>query len=99
VRAIILIEADDSVIGLVAFVGIGMDEVSSCMIGKDVKPGYHVAKGKELGCFQFGGLTHCMVLRAGAIADFTLAALAQPHDPDAPLVPVRSKLATANRIA
>jgi phosphatidylserine decarboxylase len=40
-----------------------------------------------------------MVLRAGAIADFTLAALAQPHDPDAPLVPVRSKLATANRIA
>jgi len=54
VRAIILIEADDPVIGLVAFVGIGMDEVSSCMIGKNVTPGCHVAKGEEIGRFQFG---------------------------------------------
>ena len=40
--------------------------------------------------------THCLVFRPGAIAEFTLAAIPQPHDPNAPLVLVRSKLATAN---
>jgi len=30
------------------------------------------------------------------IAEFTLAANPQPHDPDAPLVPVRSNLDIAN---
>jgi phosphatidylserine decarboxylase len=95
-RAIILIEADDPVIGLVAFVPVGMSEVSSCMIHSNLTPGYHVAKGEELGYFQFGGSTHCLVFRPGAIADFTLTALPQPHDPNAPLVLVRSKLATAN---
>ncbi len=96
VRAIILIEADNPVIGLMGFVAVGMDEVSSCMIAESVKPGYRVAKGEELGCFQFGGSTHCLVFRPGAIADFTLAAIPRWHDPNAPLVLVRSKLATAN---
>ena len=96
-RAIILIEADDPVIGLMAFVPIGMSEVSSCNIDSKLTPGYHVEKGAELGCFQFGGSTHCLVFRPDAIADFTLAAIPQPHDPQAPLVLVRSKLATANR--
>lgn len=31
-----------------------------------------------------------------AIAEFTLAAIPQPHDPQAPLMRVRSRLATAN---
>jgi len=31
------------------------------------------------------------------IAEFTLGAIPQPHDPDAPMALVRSKLATANR--
>jgi hypothetical protein len=38
VRAIILIDADNPVIGLVAFLAVGMDEVSSCMIGENMKP-------------------------------------------------------------
>ena len=97
VRAIILIDADNPVIGLVAFVAVGMDEVSSCMIGENVKPGYYVAKGEELGYFQFGGSTHCLVFRPGAIADFTLAAVPRLHDPNAPLVLVGSKLATATQ--
>ncbi len=96
VRAIILIEADNPVIGLVAFVPVGMSEVSSCLIAANIKPGYHVEKGEELGHFQFGGSTHCLVFRPGAIAEFSLAAIPQPHDPDAPLVLVRSHLATAN---
>ncbi len=95
-RAIILIEADDPIIGLTAFVPVGMVEVSSCMIDPKVTPGYHVGKGEELGYFQYGGSTHCLVFRPGTIAEFTLAAIPQPHDPDAPLVLVCSKLATAN---
>jgi phosphatidylserine decarboxylase len=95
-RAIILIEADDPVIGLMAFVPVGMSEVSSCLIDSKVKPGYHLEKGEELGYFQYGGSTHCLVFRPGAIAEFSLAAIPQPHDPEAPLVLVRSKLATAN---
>jgi phosphatidylserine decarboxylase len=94
-RAIILIEADDPAVGLVAFVPVGMVEVSSCKIASNVKPGYHVEKGEELGHFQFGGSTHCLVFRPGAIAEFSLAAIPQPHDPHAPLVLVRSTLATA----
>ena len=95
-RAIILIEADDPVIGLMAFVPVGMSEVSSCLIDSKVKPGYHIGKGEELGYFQFGGSTHCLVFRPGAIAEFTLTAIPQPHDPEAPVVRVGSKLATAN---
>ncbi|HWF49541.1 MAG TPA: phosphatidylserine decarboxylase family protein [Solirubrobacteraceae bacterium] len=95
-RAIILIEADDPVIGLMAFVPVGMSDVSSCKIHSEVTPGYHVAKGEELGYFQYGGSTHCLVFRPGAIAEFSLAAIPQPHDPDAPLVLVHSHLATAN---
>ena len=94
-RAVILIEADNPVIGLMAFVAVGMSEVSSCLIGPKVTPGYHVGKGEELGYFQYGGSTHCLVFRPGAIAEFALAAIPQPHDPNAPLMLVRSKLATA----
>lgn len=96
VRAVILIDADDPVIGLTAFIAVGMAEVSSCMIGKNVTAGRHLAKGEELGCFQFGGSTHCLVFRPGAIGAFALTALPQPHNPHAPLVLARSKLAVAN---
>ncbi len=95
-RAIIVIEADDPVIGLMAFVPVGMVEVSSCLIDPKLKPGKHVGKGEELGHFAYGGSTHCLVFRPGAIAEFALEAIPQPHDPEAPLVHVRSKLAIAN---
>ena len=98
-RAVILIEADDPVIGLTAFVAAGMSEVSSCLISPKVTPGYHVGKGEELGCFQYGGSTHCLVFRPGAIAEFALAAIPQPHDPNAPPMLVRSKLAIASTTA
>jgi phosphatidylserine decarboxylase len=95
-RAIILIQADDPVIGLMAFVPVGMSDVSSCMINPEITPGHHVAKGDELGYFQFGGSTHCLVFRPGAIAAFSLDALPQPHVADPPLVHVRTQIATAN---
>ena len=80
-RAVILIEADDPVIGLLAFVPVGMSEVSSCMIDSKVAPGYHVGKGEELGYFRYGGSTHCLVLRPGAIAEFALAAIVLQRHP------------------
>lgn len=95
-RAIVLVQADDPVIGLVAFVAVGIGEVSSCLIGQNIRPGYHVAKGEELGYFQFGGSTYCLVFRPGTIADFTFAAIPQSDNSDAPTVLVRSKLAVAN---
>ncbi|MGI3781035.1 MAG: phosphatidylserine decarboxylase family protein [Janthinobacterium lividum] len=93
-RAVILIEADDPAIGLVAFVPVGMGDVSSCMV--TVAPGQHLAKGAELGYFQFGGSTYCLVLRPGVVTDFAFTAIPQPHDPKAPLVQVCSRLATAS---
>lgn len=95
-RAILVIEADDSGIGLMAFVAVGMLEVSSCVINPSIAPGYHVSKGEELGHFQYGGSTHCLVFRPGVIDNFSLGAIPQPHDPHPPLVKVGSKLATAN---
>jgi phosphatidylserine decarboxylase len=95
-RAVIIIDADDPVIGLMAFVAVGMSDVSSCLIGPDITPGHHVGKGEGLGYFQFGGSTHCLVFRPGAIAEFSLGAIPQPHDPEAPLMLVRSKLAVAS---
>lgn len=45
--------------------------------------GHHLAKGEgdELGHFQFGGSTRCLVFRPGAIANFSLPALPQPENP------------------
>ncbi|MFL5865401.1 MAG: phosphatidylserine decarboxylase family protein [Solirubrobacteraceae bacterium] len=95
-RAIFVIEAGNPAIGVMAFVAIGMSEVSSCVIDSKVTPGYRVEKGEELGYFQFGGSTHCLVFRPGTIAEFSLTAIPQLQSPDPPLVTVRSRLATAN---
>ena len=94
-RAVIVIQADDPVIGLIAFLAIGMTDVSSCKLGEHVTPGCRVAKGDELGYFQFGGSTYCLIFRPGVVADFSLEAIPQLHNPDAPLVRVRARLATA----
>ena len=56
-RAVVIIDADDPVIGLLAFVAVGMSEVSSCLFAPDIAPGHHLAKGEELGHFRFGGST------------------------------------------
>jgi phosphatidylserine decarboxylase len=93
-RAVFIIRADNPRIGLVAFVPVGMSEVSSCVIHESIEPGRHIVKGEELGYFQFGGSTHSLVFGPEVIGDFAMAAIPQPHDPDAPLVRVRSRLAS-----
>lgn len=69
-RAIIYIEADDPKIGLMVIMPIGMAEVSSSVLLDKIKEGYRVKKGEELGYFQYGGSTYCLVFRPGVIKKF-----------------------------
>jgi phosphatidylserine decarboxylase len=69
-RAIIYIEADDPAIGLMVMMPIGMAEVSSCVLLDNIKEGYKVKKGEELGYFQYGGSTYVLVFRPGVIKKF-----------------------------
>ena len=84
-RAIIFIEADNPAIGLMAFIGVGMDEVSTCDI--TVKEGQHVKKGEQTGMFHFGGSSHCLIFRKEVV----LEGFPQPGQKEN--VPVRAKLA------
>ena len=94
-RAIIFIECDDPVIGLMCVVLVGMGEVSSCVIHPEIKPRRRVKKGDELGFFQFGGSTYCLVFRPGAIASFSLQAIPTIYASRAPLVLLGTQIATA----
>ncbi len=99
-RALIFIEADNPAIGLVCVVPIGMAEVSSCVLrrrnGKRLKVGQRVKKGEQIGYFQFGGSTHCVVFRPGVISEFALQAIPQgAHGSESANVKVNSFLAKA----
>lgn len=95
-RAVIVLQADEPTVGLVAFVAVGMLEVSSCVIDDAVAPGQHLTKGDELGYFQYGGSTHCLVFEPGAIGHFAAGAIPQAVGSSTALLPVRSALALAN---
>lgn len=69
-RAVIFIEADNKHIGLMAFLAIGMAEVSSNEI--TVYEGQHVKKGQQLGMFHFGGSSHCLIFRPGVEVTFAV---------------------------
>ena len=94
-RAIIVLEADNPALGLVGFLAIGMSDVSSCTT--IVEAGQHIAKGDELGYFQFGGSTHCLIFEPDAIDGFALQAIPQHQGQSAETVRVRSQIATARR--
>lgn len=89
-RAVIVIDCDDPAIGEVACVFVGMAEVSSCKIV--ALPGQHVAKGDELGYFQYGGSTYCLFFRPGVIASFVPK---PPYRDDVPPLKINSRLAIA----
>jgi len=98
-RALIFIEADNPDIGLMCLIPIGMAEVSSCLLvdqhGHPLKEGQHVKKGDQVGYFQFGGSTHCLVFRPGVISSFALQAVPQGENGEnSAIVPVNSLLAT-----
>lgn len=71
-RAIIFIQAEDPV-GLMCVMQVGMAEVSSCVLDDKIKPGYKIRKGDEIGYFQYGGSTYCLVFRPGVIKEWDVA--------------------------
>jgi phosphatidylserine decarboxylase len=70
-RAFIFIRADNSKIGTVCVMPVGMVEISSCNINKNIRPGHHVKKGDELGFFAYGGSTYCLFFEPNVIKKFT----------------------------
>ncbi|KAE8375539.1 Phophatidylserine decarboxylase-domain-containing protein [Aspergillus bertholletiae] len=87
-RALIFIESDNPAIGLMAFLGIGMCEVSTCDI--TVSEGQHIKKGDELGMFHFGGSSHCLLFRKGVNVNGFPSTEADQN------VPVRSQIAVVS---
>ncbi|KAF3912382.1 hypothetical protein AA313_de0208517 [Arthrobotrys entomopaga] len=67
-RGMMIIKND--VIGLVAFLPIGMSHVSSVVIRDEIKPGYKVKKGEEMSKFMFGGSDYIMCFQKGVKLDF-----------------------------
>ncbi|CAE6473053.1 unnamed protein product [Rhizoctonia solani] len=67
-RAVIWIKSNNSKLGMIGFIAVGMNEVSTCEV--IVKPGDKVKKGDELGMFHFGGSTYCLVFRRGVKINF-----------------------------
>ncbi|MCC8395482.1 phosphatidylserine decarboxylase family protein [Paraburkholderia sp. MMS20-SJTR3] len=87
-RAVIVIEADDPALGQLACVFVGMADVSSCMI--EALPGQHVRKGDELGFFQYGGSTWCLLFEPGVTQRFVV----EPPFENPPLLKVNAALAS-----
>lgn len=96
-RAIVYIRANNPEIGLMAFMAVGMAEVSSCEV--TVRIGQELRKGQEIGMFHFGGSTHCLLFRPSVQLDFDFGE--QPQEIKegqnyllSKAIDVRSKIAT-----
>lgn len=79
---------------------IGMAEVSSNVLvnldGTPLEEGQHVNKGDQIGYFQFGGSTHCLVFGPNVISEFAAGAIPQgEYGENSANVPVNSYLARA----
>lgn len=90
-RAVIVIQCDDTSVGTVACVFVGMAEISSNVI--TVRIGQHVDKGDQIGYFQYGGSTHCLIFEKGVIQSFVPQ---PPFDFNATPIHVGAQIATAN---
>ena len=96
-RALLFLKADDPVIGLMAMVFVGMAEVSSCVFDAQLQPGSKVKKGQEIGTFQYGGSTHCLIFRPGVVQSFMAAAIPQgAFGEGPPAVRLSTPIAIAN---
>lgn len=93
-RAVLVIDTGVRGLGLVACIFVGMAEISSCVV--EVRRGDKVGKGQELGYFQFGGSTHCLIFQPGARISF---AVAPPFDHRTPTVKLGAPLATVSIVS
>ena len=90
-EAIVFIDTGNPKIGTVAFIAIGMSEISSCPL--EVYVGQKVKKGDPLGNFQFGGSTYCLLFEKGVSVTFTAERYPLDQWPDT-LQKVNSELGT-----
>lgn len=67
-RAVVFIDCQDSRIGTVCLVAVGMGEVSSCEVRAGI--GDFVQAGDEIGTFHYGGSTHCLLFQRGLDVHF-----------------------------
>jgi phosphatidylserine decarboxylase len=89
-RAVIVIDCEDPTIRQVGCVFVGMAEVSSCVV--EALPGQRVQKGDEIGDFQYGGSTYCLIFEPGVINSFVPK---PPFHDDAPPLKINGHVATA----
>ena len=97
-RAIVLIQADDSTIGLVCLMPVGMGEVSSCVIHPEVRQGptrEEGRRGRLLPVWRIDS-TARIVLAPSAVGGLAPEALPQVDNPDPPPVLLGAKISTAN---
>lgn len=90
-RAVVVIDTGVKGLGKVACVFVGMAEISSCIIGVNI--GQDLAKGDEIGYFQYGGSTHCLIFEPGTKLKFVPR---QPFPDEAPPLRLGTQLATVN---
>jgi phosphatidylserine decarboxylase len=65
--------------------------------GKPLKERQRGKKGSQIGYFQFGGSTHCLVFRPGVISEFAMQAIPQGENgANSAIVKVNSFLAKAS---
>ena len=92
-RGVAYIVPNDSSLGLIALVVIGMAEVSS--IDFDSMPAAGFSKGDMIGRFHFGGSTHCLIFQPSVTFTPSPNAVPDPCYPGGqPPVQVCSKLGT-----
>jgi phosphatidylserine decarboxylase len=89
-RAVIVIDTGVRGLGKVACIFVGMAEISSCVL--QVRAGQRLTKGEEIGFFQYGGSTHCLIFEPTAKLSFVPQ---PPFTEDTPIVLLSSHLATA----
>jgi phosphatidylserine decarboxylase len=93
-RGLVFIESEDSAIGMVCVIPIGITEISSVTI--EVRAGQKVKKGDELGHFSYGGSSMCLVFKPGAIQRFTVKSPVPGGNPDdGPPIKVNAQIAIA----
>ncbi|KAN0082191.1 Phophatidylserine decarboxylase domain containing protein [Elaphomyces granulatus] len=68
-RGVLVIDTTgtDADIGLVAFIPVGMSEVSTCEWFDNTEKGKVVTKGDLIGAFHSGGSTHCLIFERAAM--------------------------------
>ena len=93
-RAVVVIDTGRRGLGQVACIFVGMGEVSSCVI--EVRRGDEIGKGQEIGYFQFGGSTYCLIFQPAVRIAFDVK---PPFGDDTPTVKLGAHLATVSGVS